>query len=105
MAKNTKTSPKAKTASPKAKLAKDETRVAWNAGKEMTLHGAQVGKKTYRSVWAAFLGEFGEKSPDCARRGRHIAFRSKLKALGVGKSLDYTRVDGKKVAFKLIALR
>ena len=67
-----------------------------------THNGVRVGKETYRSVLAAFTEL---KLPI----GRHIPFRAKLKAQGIGGSLDFVVVDSKtgkevKTKFTLVEL-
>lgn len=112
MAKNTKTTEKPAAAPKKgngkaAKVEEKKVSTAWNVGQTMTLHGCRVGKKEYRSVWAAFLGEFGKDSADCKRNGRHIKFRKALKdaaakAKKMPYTMEYTTVAGKKVPMTLI---
>ena len=72
------------------------------AAARATHHAVKVGKETYRSVFAAFQAL---KLPE----GRCIPFRAKLKAQGIGGSLDFVVVDPKteketKTKFTLVEL-
>jgi hypothetical protein len=89
-------------ANPNPKTTDEKISTAWNIGKTMSLHSCRVGGKDYKSVWQAFkaLG-MGEESG--VSRGRHIAFRAKLKDKGVGGKLSFTdpRPKGKTYEFTL----
>lgn len=79
---------------------KAEVTTAWNKGKKVPHHAVRVAGKVYTSCWKAFQALKLNSSPK--DYGPCVSFRGKLKALGVGKSLDFETDSGKKIKFTLL---